>query len=241
MLDLRPTSRTLAIITGASAGIGAATAKAFLERDDTVIAVARRPCPHTKAISIATDLTSNESIDALIQQITSQIDVKTRICLVHNAAKMNKDSVGACTDDDLRAVLDTNIIGINRLNQALLPYMDAGSSIVYVGSTLAEKAVPGSFSYVISKHAQLGMMRATCQDLMGSGIHTAMVCPGFTDTEMLRTHLGEDTEVLNTIGAMNSFSRLVQPEEIASGILFCHDNPAINGSVFHLNLGQKES
>jgi NAD(P)-dependent dehydrogenase (short-subunit alcohol dehydrogenase family) len=84
-------------------------------------------------------------------------------------------------------------------------------------------------------------MRATCQDLMGTGIHTAMVCPGFTDTEMLRTHLGDNKEVITSIGAMNSFSRLVQPEEIASGIVFCHDNPAINGSVFHLNLGQKEN
>jgi 3-oxoacyl-[acyl-carrier protein] reductase len=68
--------------------------------------------------------------------------------------------------------------------------MGPGSSVLYVGSTLSEKAVPGSFSYVVSKHAQLGMMRATCQDLMGTGIHTAMVCPGFTDTEMLRNHLG---------------------------------------------------
>lgn len=238
MSDARP---TVAIITGASAGIGAATAKAFLDRGDTVIAVARRPCPHTEAISIPTDLTSAESIDALAQQIKLNLDPEAKICLVHNAARMNKDRVDACADDDLRAVLETNIVGINRLNQALLPYMREGSSIVFVGSTLAEKAVPGSFSYVISKHAQLGMMRATCQDLMGSGIHTAMVCPGFTDTEMLRTHLGDNTEVINAIGALNSFSRLVQPNEIASGVVFCHDNPAINGSVFHLNLGQKES
>jgi 3-oxoacyl-[acyl-carrier protein] reductase len=238
MPDTRP---TVAIITGASAGIGAATAKAFLDRGDTVIAIARRPSPHEGAISISTDLTSGESIDALAQKVKPYIGNKARICLVHNAAKMNKDKVDACPDEDLRAVLETNIIGINHLNRALLPHMDEGSSIVYVGSTLAEKAVPGSFSYVISKHAQLGMMRATCQDLMGSGIHTAMVCPGFTDTEMLRTHLGDNTEVINSIGAMNSFSRLVQPEEIASGIVFCHNNPAINGSVFHLNLGQKES
>ena len=241
MPDSRPTSQTIAIITGASAGIGAAAAKAFLDRGDTVIAVARRPCPHAAATSIATDLTSTESIGNLIQQLTPILGSKARICLVHNAATMHKDQVHSCTDQALRTVLETNIVGINHLNRALLPHMDAGSSIIYVGSTLAEKAVPGSFSYVISKHAQLGMMRATCQDLMGSGIHTAMICPGFTDTEMLRTHLGDNTDIINSIGAMNSFSRLVQPQEIASGIVFCHNNPAINGSVFHLNLGQKES
>lgn len=241
MQDSRPTSQTLAIVTGASAGIGAATAQTFLTRGDAVIAVARRPCPHPEALSIATDLTSAASISALINTLQERIESKTRICLVHNAAKMNKDTVSACDSSDLRDVLETNIVGINQLNQALLPLMTAGSSIVYVGSTLAEKAVPGSFSYVISKHAQLGMMRATCQDLMGSGVHTAMVCPGFTDTEMLRTHLGDNHDVIQSIGAMNSFSRLVRPEEIAQGIVFCHDNPAINGSVFHLNLGQKES
>ena len=57
----------------------------------------------------------------------------------------------------------------------LLPLMPSGSSVLFVGSTLSEKAVKGAFSYVVSKHAQLGMMRATCQDLMGRGIHTALV------------------------------------------------------------------
>ena len=98
-----------------------------------------------------------------------------------------------------------------------------------------------SFSYVVSKHAQLGMMRATCQDLMGSGIHTALVCPGFTDTEMLRTHIGVDPEVENAIASLNSFDRLIEPEEIAELIRWGHHNPVINGAVLHANLGQKES
>ena len=46
--------------------------------------------------------------------------------------------------------------------------------------------MPHSFSYVVSKHALVGMMRATCQDLAGREIHTACICPGFTDTEMFR-------------------------------------------------------
>ena len=54
------------------------------------------------------------------------------------------------------------------------------------------KAVPNSFSYILSKHAQVGIMRATRQDLMGKGIHTALINPGFTDTEMLQKHLNND-------------------------------------------------
>ena len=137
--------------------------------------------------------------------------------------------------------METNVIAINSLNQRLLPLLPKNSSVLYIGSTLAEKAVSGSYSYVISKHAQLGMMRATCQDLMGSGIHTAMICPGFTDTEMLRTHLGNNPETEAAVASLNSFNRLIEPEEIAELIRWAHHNPVINGAVLHANLGQKES
>jgi NAD(P)-dependent dehydrogenase (short-subunit alcohol dehydrogenase family) len=85
------------------------------------------------------------------------------------------------------------------------------------------------------------MMRATCQDLMGKGIHTALIGPGFTDTEMLRGHVGHNQEIIAAISELNSFGRLVDPQEIASLVTWCHDNPVINGSVLHANLGQVEN
>ena len=119
--------------------------------------------------------------------------------------------------------------------------MNAGSSIIYIGSTLSEKAVPNSYSYASTKHAMIGMMRATCQDLAGSGVHTACICPGFTDTEMLRAHVGDSDDVLEAIGSMSSYGRLIEPDEIARSIEFAVANPVINGSVIHANLGQIES
>ena len=119
--------------------------------------------------------------------------------------------------------------------------MAEGSSIIYIGSTLSEKAVANSYSYVSTKHAMVGMMRATCQDLAGSGIHTACICPGFTDTEMLRAHVGDSNEVLAEIGSMSSYGRLIEPAEIARTFEFATANPVINGSIIHANLGQKES
>jgi NAD(P)-dependent dehydrogenase (short-subunit alcohol dehydrogenase family) len=116
--------------------------------------------------------------------------------------------------------------------------MAPGSAIVYVGSTLAEKAVPGSFSYVTSKHAMVGMMRATCQDLAGSGVHTACICPGFTDTEMLRTHV--PAEAMDAVRAMSAFGRLIEPVEIAETIHWASAHPVINGALIHANLGQVE-
>jgi NAD(P)-dependent dehydrogenase (short-subunit alcohol dehydrogenase family) len=154
---------------------------------------------------------------------------------------MRKDAAGNCSSASLREVLETNVVAVNSMNQLLLPALPRGSSLLYIGSTLSEKAVAGSFSYVLSKHAQLGMMRASCQDLMGTGIHTALICPGFTDTEMLRTHIGDNPEVVAAIGSMNAYGRLIAPEEIAELVVWSHGNPVINGSVLHANLGQKEA
>ena len=101
----------------------------------------------------------------------------------------------------------------NTLNHHLISKLNPGSSILYVGSTLGEKAVINSFSYSISKHALIGMMRATCQDLAGTGIHTACINPGFTNTEMLREHIPQ--EIMPEIAKMSSFERLIEPQEIA--------------------------
>ena len=230
-----------AIITGASVGIGRATAEAFIAEGFQVYNLSRRPCPVPAVNNLSCDLSAPESIDQACKVLAGALMGCESVALVHNASQMLKDSATDCESESLRRVLETNVVAINSLNKHLLHRLPRSSSIVYVGSTLSEKAVPNSFSYVLSKHAQLGMMRATCQDLMGRDIHTALVCPGFTDTEMLRTHLGDDPAVERMIAGMNSFNRLIKPAEIAELIRWAHHNPVINGSVLHANLGQKES
>jgi len=230
-----------AIITGASVGIGRATAEAFLAEGYQVYNLSRRPCPTPGVHNLPCDLSSPAAIAEACKRLADGMAGSGSVALVHNASQMRKDSAGDCDSDSLREVLESNVVAINSLNQHLLPLLPSTSSVLYVGSTLSEKAVAGSFSYVVSKHAQLGMMRATCQDLMGSGLHTALICPGFTDTEMLRTHLGNDPAVEQLIAGMNSFNRLIEPAEIAELIRWAHHNPVINGAVLHANLGQKES
>ena len=230
-----------AIITGASVGIGKAAAALFIEAGCQVFNLSRRKCEVAGVENISCDLSREPDIQGALEVLLPAAARAESVCLVHNACQMRKDSADECRSDSLAALLQTNVIAANSLNQELLPQMACGSSVIYIGSTLAEKAVPGSFSYVLSKHALLGMMRATCQDLMGRGIHTACICPGFTDTEMLRTHLGNDQAVIDSIASCNSFNRLVEPGEIADLILWAHRNPVINGSVLHANLGQKES
>ena len=228
------------VISGASKGIGRATAEKFVARGERVFNLSRSPSRVTGVIDIAIDLSldvaSTDIVEKLLPQLEGRVDV-----LIHNAAKLVNDTLQSTESAALADILNINVIAPQRLNQTLMPLMSAGGAILYIGSTLSEKAVANSFSYVTSKHAMVGMMRASCQDLTSTGIHTACICPGFTDTEMLRAHVGGSEEVLEAIGGLSTFGRLIDPSEIAETILFCAENPVINGAVIHANLGQKES
>ena len=226
------------VITGASSGIGQATAAAFKAAGYNVINLSRRPCPEVGVSSITCDLSQPGFSQQIAAQLTEQLDGIEETVLIHNAALLANDSVSTTDSDEFRRILEINLVAPNSLNQLLIPLMEKGSSILYVGSTLGEKAVPNSFSYVTSKHASIGMMRATCQDLAGTGIHTACINPGFTDTEMLRAHVPED--VMPQIAATSAFERLIRPEEIAETLLFAAQSPVINGAAINANLGQIE-
>lgn len=226
------------VVTGASSGIGMSTARRFLQGGYRAVNLSRRPCPVDGVAHIPCDLADPASVAALKAHLEPFLRDAETIVLIHNAALNRSDSAVVTADDSLRQVLEVNLVAPNALNRMILPAMKPGSSILYVGSTLSEKAVPGSFSYVVTKHAGVGMMRATCQDLLGRGIHTACVCPGFTDTEMLRRHI--PAEVMDQVRGMSAYNRLIDPGEIAETLYFCAENPVINGSVIHANLGQVE-
>lgn len=229
------------VITGASKGIGRATASLFLEKGYKVINLSRT-APDLKGIThITADLADAEWVPQHGKSVVSAVAGADLVVLVHNAAMMVKDTTETASAQIMQQVFQLNVIAAMQLNQLLLPHMKAGSAILYVASTLGEKAVPGTCSYVSSKHAQIGLMRSTCQDLFGRHIHTAAVCPGLTDTEMLRQHCNHDENVLKGMAAISSFNRLVKPEEIAYTLFFCAQNPAINGATIHANLGQREN
>ena len=228
----------LAVVTGASAGIGLATAARFLDAGYAVVNLSRRPCPLAAVTHIRCDLAADIA-GQLAGALAPRLEGADQIALIHNASRLLNDTATDTPSEALRAVLDINVVAINTLNQLVIPHMGTGSCVLFVGSTLSEKAVPGSFSYVISKHAQVGMMRACCQDFAGTGIHTACLCPGFTDTEMLREHVPADA--MDAVRGMSAFNRLIEPGEIADALLWAANSPVINGSVIHANLGQVES
>lgn len=226
------------LITGGSAGIGLHTADLFTKAGYQVINLSRRRCPLDSVTHINCDLSEPGFIEQISPQLTGTLQSADELVLIHNAAKLVNDNAMETPSNAFREVLEINLVAPNTLNYFAIPFMQPASSILYVGSTLAEKAVPGSFSYVTSKHGVIGMMRATCQDLAGRQIHTACICPGFTDTEMLRQHVPD--EFMEQVKSISAYNRLVSPDEIADTLLWAAQNPVLNGSVIHANLGQIE-
>lgn len=238
-------NQKLLVITGGSKGIGRATVERFLDEGYSVLNISRNPCELNGVSNLALDMGDIAWAgrgEALIKTAVQQIfpEGKGQIVVVHNAARMNKDRADAIDAVDFSKVLQLNVVAPSQLNQMLLPIMGAGSAIVYVGSTLSEKAVANTCSYVTSKHALVGLMRATCQDLAGRQIHTTCVCPGFTDTEMLRAHVGGDQSILDSIASGVTFNRLIAPKEMADAIYAAASQPVFNGALIHANLGQVE-
>jgi NAD(P)-dependent dehydrogenase (short-subunit alcohol dehydrogenase family) len=226
------------LITGASTGIGLHTARRFASEGYSVVNLSRRRCPLDSVNHINCDLSSPGFLEIIGPQLSPLLQQAEKIILIHNASRMNNDSAVETPSNLFRETLEVNLVAPNSLNYYAIPFMQNESAILYVGSTLAEKAVPGSYSYVVSKHAMIGMMRSTCQDLVGRNIHTACICPGFTDTEMLREHVPE--AAMETVQAVSAYNRLIDPDEIAECLYWAANQPVINGSVIHANLGQIE-
>jgi 3-oxoacyl-[acyl-carrier protein] reductase len=229
------------VITGASKGIGLATAKLFRARGAVVVNLSRSRCELEGVVNLTVDLAVagfERGVEAPLLQAIADCE---RLVLVHNAAVLEQDTADAGSLDVLRRALEVEVVAPTVLNRLLIPKMPKGSSVVYVGSTLSEKAVSGIFSYVVAKHATVGMMRATCQDLLGRGVHTVGVCPGVTDTETLQKRVAGDAATLEALRSMTGEGRLIEPEEIAQVIAFAADHPVLNGTLIHANLGQREN
>ena len=129
------------LITGASAGIGLHTAQRFVADGYAVVNLSRRRCPIDAVSQINCDLSVPGFIDNISNQLSGMLQEAEQVVLVHNAARMGNDTAVETPSVALREALEVNVVAPNTLNYFTIPYMKPGSAIIYVGSTLAEKAV----------------------------------------------------------------------------------------------------
>ena len=178
------------VITGASSGIGRATALEMARRGANVVLGARRieelertaaSCRSlgVDAVAIVTDVTRRDDCVRLIEA-APRVDV-----LVNNAGFAIYDAVVDARADDLRAMMDTNYFGTVHCTQAVLPQMLARGSgaIVNVGSILGIMGVARMSGYCATKFALAGFTEALRNEVIDRGVRVALVCPGTTDTD----------------------------------------------------------
>ncbi len=230
-------TRSLLIISGSSRGIGKAVAELFTENGWSIWGIARSDAGCAYERHFTFDLGCPD-IGELVAELKQALEGQqwSRIALVHNAFSYYKDSIDAPDLAAFNVAANVALKSPMAINAAVKPYMNSGSSIIYIGSTLAHKAVAGCAGYVTLKHAVAGLAKATCQDLAKSGIHSCCVHPGFTRTEMLSSHISDEQAITDNL----CIERLLAPSEVAEMVWFCQQHPMVNGAGIDVNLGQIE-
>jgi uncharacterized protein len=178
------------LVTGASSGIGRATALEMARRGANVVLGARRAelldvvaaecrALGVTATALATDVTKPEECQRLVESC-GRIDV-----LVNNAGFAIFDPIASAKPDELRAMMDTNYFGAVYCTQAVLPQMLARGegTIVNVASIAGIMGYARMGGYCATKFAMIGMTEALRDEVMHKGVRVALVCPGTTETE----------------------------------------------------------
>ena len=213
---------SVVIVTGASSGIGAATARAASRAGARVVLAARREERVTQladelgnAIGVHSDVTVQADIESLVQ---AALDSFGRIdVLVNNAGQGLQATIEQLVPDDFRAVLELNLVAPLALMQAVLPTMrtQGAGSIVNISSGTTFGDVPGTGGYVASKIALERLSAIARNELEGTGITVSTMIPFVTSTEFLSSIRAGRTDAEE----MTASAEFDTPELVADAIL----------------------
>jgi 3-hydroxy acid dehydrogenase/malonic semialdehyde reductase len=194
------------LITGASAGFGAASARAFARegcklilgarRSDRIEAIAAecRKLGSPAAQSHFLDVSKTSSVDEFtswIRTFTPNVDV-----LINNAGgAQGLDPVATGKDEDWETMFQSNVLGVLRMVRAILPLMkESAGSIINIGSVAGHVAYEGGAAYCGAKAAELSITRALRLELSGTGLRVSTVDPGMAETEFSIVRFKGDAE-----------------------------------------------
>jgi 3-oxoacyl-[acyl-carrier protein] reductase len=243
MIDL---SGKVALVTGASRGIGAAVAKALAARGATVIAAARGSNADATAqqITAAGGAAESASLDvtdaaAVESAVRGAIGRHGRIDILVNNAGIARDQLTMrMKRDDWDAVIATNLTSAFTCAQAVLRPMikQRSGRIINIGSVVGQMGNAGQVNYAASKAGLIGMAKALAREVASRGITVNVVAPGFIDTDMTRAI---SPEAAATLQAQIPLGRLGTPQDVAWTVCFLASDEAayITGQVVSVNGG----
>jgi NADP-dependent 3-hydroxy acid dehydrogenase YdfG len=213
-----------AVVTGASSGIGAATAHALAEAGARVAVGARRVevLPDREGLyAFDLDVTDRESSERFVERAVADlggIDI-----LVNNAGLgLGRDPFWESNEEDEATVIETNVLGLMRMTRLCLPHIRDGGHIVNIGSIAGRQAYENAAVYVASKFAVRGFDYALREDLLGRPIHLTTLDPGLVESNFSKVRFRGDEEKAKAV-----YERVepLTPADIAECILFVVTRP----------------
>jgi 3-oxoacyl-[acyl-carrier protein] reductase len=238
-------NEVVALVTGASRGIGAAIADRLANDGARVIGTATTADGAARIAEslsarggrgVVLDVTSQESIDAVIADIDAKEGAIGILC---NNAGITRDMLLLrMKQDDWDAVLQTNLASVFRLSKAVLRGMMKARKgrIISIASIVGLTGNPGQANYAAAKAGMIGFTKSLAREVGSRGITANVVAPGFIDTEMTRALNETQRETLN---GQIPLARLGLPSDIAAAVAFLASADAsyITGETLHVNGG----
>jgi 3-hydroxy acid dehydrogenase / malonic semialdehyde reductase len=209
-----------AVVTGASSGIGAATAQALAGAGASVIGGARRPeLIENPVEGLELDVTDPASCERFVAEAAADgLDI-----LVNAAGlALGRDPFDRSTEEDEHTVLETNVNGLVRITRLCLPHLRDGGHIVNLGSVAGRQAYANGALYVTSKFAVRGFTYALREDLLGRPIRITTVDPGLVQTNFSLVRFRGDEEQAR---AVYEGVEAMTPDDIAECVVFAVTRP----------------
>jgi len=238
----------IALVTGASRGIGRATAQALAERGAAVAGTATTDAGAARiaaelavdgrqVLGLRLDVKDPASIDAALEAVTAAFGAAPSI-LVNNAGITRDNLLMRMKDAEWDEIIATNLSAVYRLSKACLrPMMKARKGrIINIASVVAAAGNAGQTNYAAAKAGMIGFSKSLAREVGSRGITVNCVAPGFIDTDMTRELGDEQRKSLLTNIPLD---RLGRPDEVASAVAFLASAEAgyITGETLHVNGG----
>jgi NADP-dependent 3-hydroxy acid dehydrogenase YdfG len=216
-----PEGRT-AIVTGASSGIGLATARALRAAGMRVAGGARRVDRVEADVALELDVTDPGSCSRFVEEAVRELGGLDALVNAAGLA-LGREPFDRSSEEDERAVLETNVNGLIRMTRLCLPHLRDGGHIVHIGSVAGRQAYPNGALYVASKYAVRGFTYALREDLLGRPIRLTTVDPGLVETDFSLVRFRGDADKAR---AVYEGVEAMTPDDIAECVLFALTRPA---------------